>query len=73
MSRLLFIQDNGVNENIGVMSIAGMVKAAGHDVDLILTDEHPDYLKLIEDYNPDLIGFSFMTGNRRWAFSTAKK
>ncbi len=26
MSRLLFIQDNGVNENIGVMSIAGMVK-----------------------------------------------
>jgi radical SAM superfamily enzyme YgiQ (UPF0313 family) len=73
MGRLLFIQDNGVNENIGVMSIAGMVKTAGHDVDLILTDEHPDYLKLIENYNPDLIGFSFMTGNRKWAFSTAKK
>ena len=57
MGRLLFIQDNGVNENIGLMSIAGMLKADGHDVDLILTDEHPDYLKLVEDYNPDLIGF----------------
>jgi len=73
MGRLLFIQDNGVNENIGVMSIAGVLKAAGHDVDLLLTDEHPDYLKRVEDYDPDLIGFSFMTGNRRWAFATAKE
>ena len=41
MGRFLFVQDNGVNENIGVMSIAGVLKAGGHDVDLILIDEHP--------------------------------
>ena len=72
MSRLLFVQDNGVNENIGVMSIAAVVRQAGHDVDLILVDEHPDYLTRIRQIAPDLIGFSFMTGNRRWAFDAAQ-
>jgi radical SAM superfamily enzyme YgiQ (UPF0313 family) len=74
MGRFLFIQDNGVNENLGVMSIAGGLRAQGHEVDLILTDEHPGhYLDLIDHYAPDLIGFSFMTGNRNWAFTTAKE
>ncbi|MBW1853152.1 MAG: B12-binding domain-containing radical SAM protein [Deltaproteobacteria bacterium] len=74
MGRFLFIQDNGVNENLGVMSIAAVLRAHGHEVDLILIDEHPqNYLDLIDQYNPDLIGFSFMTGNRRWAFATAKE
>ena len=74
MGRILFIQDNGVNENLGVMSIAGLLRTHGHEVDLILTDEHPkNCLDLIGQYNPDLIAFSFMTGNREWAFATAKK
>ena len=74
MGRFLFIQDNGVNENIGVMSIAGVLRAHGHDVDLILIDEHPkNHLDLIGEYNPDVIGFSFMTGNRHWAVALAKK
>jgi len=73
MGRLLFIQDNGVNENLGVMSIAGVLKAHGHQVDLILTDEHPkNYPDLIESWHPDLIAFSFMTGNREWAYATAQ-
>lgn len=74
MGRLLFIQDNGVNENLGIMSIAGVLRAHGHNVDLILQDEHPKhFFDLIDQYNPDLIGFSFMTGNRHWAFTTAQK
>ena len=74
MGSFLFIQDNGVNENLGVMSIAGVLRSHNHEVDLILTDEHPgNYLDLIDQYNPDLIGFSFMTGNCRWAFATAKE
>lgn len=74
MGRFLFIQDNGVNENIGVMSIAGVLKAHGHDVDLVLIDEHPkNYLDLIGAYNPDVIGFSFMTGNRNWAYAIARR
>ena len=73
MGRLLFIQDNGVNENLGIMSIAGVMRAHGHDVDLILQDEHPKhFFDLIDQSSPDLIGFSFMTGNRVWASSTAK-
>ena len=73
MGRLLFIQDNGANENLGVMSIAGVLRAHGHEVDLILTDEHrKNYLDVIDQFNPDLIAFSFMTGNRRWAFTTAR-
>lgn len=55
------------------MSIASIAKEAGHDVDLILTDEHRNFLDMIAQYKPDLIAFSFMTGNRRWAFSIAKE
>ncbi len=74
MGRFLFIQDNGVNENIGVMSIAGMLKAHGHKVDLLIFDEHrKNYLDMIDAFNPDLVGFSFMTGNRKWVYSTVKE
>ncbi len=74
MGRLLFVQDNGVNENLGVMSIAGMLTAHGHEVDLILTDEHPKQFRdLVVAHNPDLIAFSFMTGNREWAHATARQ
>jgi len=74
MGRFLFVQDNGVNENLGVMSLAGVLREHGHEVDLILVDEHPGhYIEMIDAYRPDLIGFSFMTGNRRWAFATARE
>lgn len=74
MGRILFFQDNGVNENLGVTSIAGVLRAHGHDVDLLLIDEHPKhYLDLVDQCNPDLIAFSFMTGNRNWAYATAQE
>jgi len=73
MGRLLFVQDNGVNENLGVMSIAGMLRAHGHEVDLLLLDEHPkNYADLVAGYDPDLVALSFMTGNREWAYATAR-
>jgi len=73
MGRLLFVQDNGVNENLGVMSIAGMLRAHGHEVDLLLLDEHPkNYPDLVAGYDPDLVALSFMTGNREWAYATAR-
>jgi len=56
------------------MSIAGVLRAHGHDVDLLLIDEHPKhYLDLVDQCNPDLIAFSFMTGNRNWAYATARE
>jgi len=74
MARVLFVQDNGVNENLGLMSIAAVLRDAGHQVDLLLTEEHGRrFVPLAAAFQPDLIGLSFMTGNRHWARVTASR
>ncbi len=74
MARVLFVQDNGVNENLGLMSIAAVLREAGHQVELLLTEEHGKrFVPLVAAFQPDLIGLSFMTGSRQWARVTASR
>ncbi len=74
MARVLFVQDNGVNENLGLMSIAAVLREAGHQVELLLTEEHGRrFIPLVTSFQPDLIGLSFMTGSRQWARATASR
>ncbi|MGE5360885.1 MAG: B12-binding domain-containing radical SAM protein [Bacteroidales bacterium] len=74
MARVLFVQDNGVNENLGLMSVAAVLREAGHQVELLLTEEHGRrFIPLAAAFHPDVIGLSFMTGNRRWARATASR
>ena len=47
--RVLFLQNNGIQESIGVASIAGMIKANGHAVDLWLASHTPDLRAAIAD------------------------
>jgi hypothetical protein len=34
--KVLFIQNNGIQESIGVANLSGILKANGHDTDLLL-------------------------------------
>jgi radical SAM superfamily enzyme YgiQ (UPF0313 family) len=46
------------------MYISAYLKRAGHEVDLLLeSEEGEDFYRKIEEYNPDLIAFSSMTGD----------
>lgn len=60
--RVLFIQNNGIQESIGVANLSGILKAHGHETDLLLVSHTPDLIQAVERYNPGLIAFSALTG-----------
>jgi len=60
--KTLFIQNNGIQESIGVANLSGILKANGHDTDLLLVSHTPDLIGAIKKYDPGLIAFSALTG-----------
>jgi anaerobic magnesium-protoporphyrin IX monomethyl ester cyclase len=60
--KVLFIQNNGIQESIGVANLSGILKANGHESDLLLVSHTPDLIGAIKQYNPGLIAFSALTG-----------
>ena len=63
--RVLFIQNNGIQESIGIANLSGILKANGHRTDLLLVSHTPDLLRAIRKFDPGLIAFSALTGVHR--------
>lgn len=70
MAKLLFIQDIEY-KYLGPMYISAMVKR-NHDCRLVTGRLESDFLKYVESYKPDVVGFSIMTGSHSWALKTAR-
>jgi radical SAM superfamily enzyme YgiQ (UPF0313 family) len=68
--RVLFIERNLRNEKLGVMYLAGSLKARGHHADLIQTDKE-DLDARMAAYRPDFVAFSITTGEHIYALATA--
>ena len=60
--KVLFIQNNGIQESIGVANLSGILKANGHQTDLLLMTHTQDLEAEIRRINPQLIAFSALTG-----------
>ncbi|SME98930.1 Radical SAM superfamily enzyme YgiQ, UPF0313 family [Tistlia consotensis] len=60
--RILFLQNNGIQESIGIASLAGTLKANGHEVDLFLASHTPNLRETIARYDPQVVAFSALTG-----------
>jgi radical SAM superfamily enzyme YgiQ (UPF0313 family) len=60
--RVLFIQNNGIQESIGVANLSGILKANGHQTDLLLVSHTRDLIAAIAAFDPGLIAFSALTG-----------
>ena len=60
--KVLFIQNNGIQESIGVANLSGILKANGHETNLLLVSHTPDLIDGIRKYDPGLIAFSALTG-----------
>ncbi|HYT75805.1 MAG TPA: cobalamin B12-binding domain-containing protein [Vicinamibacterales bacterium] len=60
--RILFIENNGIQESIGIANLSGILKAHGHETDLLLVSHTPDPLGAIRASDPHLIAFSALTG-----------
>ncbi len=60
--KVLFIQNNGIQESIGVANLSGILKANGHQTDLLLVSHTPDLMGAVKAYDPGLVAFSALTG-----------
>ena len=60
--KVLFIQNNGIQESIGVSNLSGILKANGHQTDLLLVSHTPDLVGAIRQFDPGLVAFSALTG-----------
>jgi len=69
--KVLFIQNNGIQESIGVANISGILKANGHQCELLLVSHTPDVIEAIRKENPGLIAFSALTGVHQSLLSLA--
>lgn len=66
MAKLLFIQDMQY-EYLGPIYISAVLKKSGHDCRMVIANSLENAGKAIEEYRPDLIGFSIMSGSAEWA------
>jgi anaerobic magnesium-protoporphyrin IX monomethyl ester cyclase len=71
--KILFIQNNGIQESIGVANISGMLKAHGHQTDLILMTHTVDLEADIREINPQIIAFSALTGVHQSLITLAQR
>lgn len=70
--RVLFVEKQIDYEPQGIMSLSACLKEAGHDVRLaIATQEDP--VKAALEYEPDIVGYSVMTGSHRWYFDVNRR
>lgn len=72
MAKLLFLQ-NMDYEFVGPMYISSMIKSHGHECELEIGHEVKDFDTIIQDFKPDIIGFSIMSGSHNWARRIAKE
>jgi anaerobic magnesium-protoporphyrin IX monomethyl ester cyclase len=72
MAKILFIQEDEWPK-LGIMYLAGTLKKHGHEVDLVIGSEFKDIEPSLSSSQPDVVGFSIMTGDHHWAANMANK
>lgn len=70
--KVMFIQDNGINESLALCELSAYLKANGHETKLLLEKEEKDLFSKVAEYSPDwfLIPCSILAHN--WALNIAK-
>lgn len=71
MARIVFLQDIWF-EFMGPMHISAVLKAAGHECDLLIGRNASDFLGELRRIQPDVVAFSVMTGSHSWVAETGK-
>ncbi len=71
-ARVLFVERDISYEPQGIMVLSAVLKQAGHDVALTVANlEDPVAFAL--DYQPDILGFSVLTGSQRFFFDLNRR
>ncbi|MBI2442227.1 MAG: B12-binding domain-containing radical SAM protein [Lentisphaerae bacterium] len=70
--KIAFAQET-VNQNVGLMYLAALVKQRGHACELFVEPLESDFFRALLQYKPDLVGFSVITGAHHWVAQTARR
>jgi anaerobic magnesium-protoporphyrin IX monomethyl ester cyclase len=54
MARVLFLQDNGINESLALTELSAFLKARGHTTTLFLEQEEPALDRVLAHWKPDI-------------------
>jgi radical SAM superfamily enzyme YgiQ (UPF0313 family) len=71
--KILFIQDNAINESLALTDLSGLLKSNNHDCRLLLQKEEKNLLEKIEKFSPDLILIPFGILAHNFALNLAKE
>jgi anaerobic magnesium-protoporphyrin IX monomethyl ester cyclase len=66
--RILFVEKQIDYEPQGIMSLSACLKRAGHEVALTIASQE-DPVTFACCYQPDIVGYSVLTGSQRWYLS----
>lgn len=70
--RVLFVQDNGLNESLLLTELSACLRAEGHHTDLLLQREERDLTAAVARANPDLLFFPMHIRGHHWVLQTCR-
>ncbi|MBU89932.1 hypothetical protein CMO94_00190 [Candidatus Woesearchaeota archaeon] len=65
MKFLFVIKDTFAIERIGLMTLSSILKKAGHETDVVMTEKE-DIYKRMDEYNPDFLCYTITTGEHQY-------
>ncbi len=65
--RIMFVEKQIDYEPQGIMQLSSVLKQAGHEVALSIASQE-DPVQVARDFEPDILGYSVMTGSQRYYF-----
>ncbi len=71
MTKILWVEKQIDYEPQGIMSMSAVLKEAGHDVALTIAAQE-DPLEAARKFEPDIVGYSVMTGSQHYYFDLNK-
>lgn len=71
--KILFIQDNGINESPALCDLSAVLKNAGYNCELMIEREEENLFSSISSYSPDIFIIPCDVGGNIWCENLAEK
>jgi len=70
--KIAFLQETA-NQSVGVMCLSATLKNSGYGCELFAQPFENNMLRAVKSYQPDIIGFSVITGAHHWVLGMAAR
>jgi len=71
--KILFIQDNAINESLALTELAGVLKKRGYNYDVMIEREENDVLQSVASYDPTVVIIQSSIIKPKWSVLMVKK